>query len=551
MQSSAHLHGCFGLPQSSHDRVILHVDCDRFFLQVHELYDASLANAGPLVLWQYNDVICVSPEAKKAGVQKHMRPEVAQPLVDGIGGRMVHSFSRKWPGPRSWYGPYQKVSRDVMSQLKQSIAEYMKHDFVLERASIDEAYVDVSSSAGGSLDFGVELARHLISALKSSLGVNVSIGISRNRFLAKLASAAAKPPAGDGCHVVMDKGPRDLQFLLQGTHISKLPGFGGKEQQIAKIAHNIADLQSYVADDLQASLGLSSEMCARLANLSRGIDSTPVRAANPKQSLSVSSWLTEASLGDLALRHHSACGAGSVIVGGWRFEPHAGTGITNSTRARWLLLALVLDLEERVVEEYLEFERLPTKLTVTYQGPGGSKEPGTAGFTDGRSHGRSRDFPTAAFEGLVPNDARALASFLSAPAASAQAPSRGQITRHPVYGTTFLSSQASGIKGLADGAEALEDDRYCKRVIALLNPVAQLIQSWAREEQNPAPVAHLTITAKGMVARASALGQPTVSRKRPGGLQCTLKEAFQRPQKRVSSATPVIVPACIDISDSE
>merc|ERR1712129_621030 len=108
-----------------------------------------------------------------------------------------------------------------------------------------------------------------------------------------------------------------------------------------------------------------------------------------------------------------------------------------------------------------------------------------------------------------------------------------------------------GVKGLADGAEALEDERYCKRVTALLNPVAHLIQSWAAGERSPIPVAHLTITAKGMVARSSGASQPAVARKRPGGLQSTLKEAFQRPQKRMSSAVPVIVPVCVDISDSE
>ncbi|CAE7359776.1 Rev1, partial [Symbiodinium sp. KB8] len=67
-------------PQSL-EKVILHLDVDCFFLAVHEKYDPSLKEAGPLVLWQYNDVICISPEAKAAGVKKHMRPSEAQPLV--------------------------------------------------------------------------------------------------------------------------------------------------------------------------------------------------------------------------------------------------------------------------------------------------------------------------------------------------------------------------------------------------------------------------------------------------------------------------------------
>ena len=48
------------------EKLILHLDVDCFFLAVHEKYDPSLKEAGPLVLWQYNDVICISPEAKDA-----------------------------------------------------------------------------------------------------------------------------------------------------------------------------------------------------------------------------------------------------------------------------------------------------------------------------------------------------------------------------------------------------------------------------------------------------------------------------------------------------
>merc|ERR1719223_576719 len=126
-------------------RVVLHLDCDCFFLSVHRRHDPSLRNAGPLVLWQYNDVICVSPEAKAAGVRKHMRPSDAQPLVDAVGGRMVHAFARRWPGPRVWYGPYTQCSRDVLHFIQCFLnRELCLGGFVLERASIDEVFVDVS-----------------------------------------------------------------------------------------------------------------------------------------------------------------------------------------------------------------------------------------------------------------------------------------------------------------------------------------------------------------------------------------------------------------------
>ena len=77
--------------------------------------------------------------------------------------------------------------------------------------------------------------------LKTQLGIDISIGVAGNRFMAKLASSAAKPPNGDGCYVVRDA--MNSQSLLQKTDISKLPGFGGKEAQISRLAEKIADLK--------------------------------------------------------------------------------------------------------------------------------------------------------------------------------------------------------------------------------------------------------------------------------------------------------------------
>jgi len=212
---------------------------------------------------------------------------------------------------------------------------------------------------------------------------------------------------------------------------------------------------------------------------------------------------------------------------------------------------LVLDLEERVVEDFLESLQLPTKLTISYQGPGGSKEPGMPGFTDGRSRSRTCNFPTAAFEGLVPGDARGIANLLSAPVASPQSPSRTATHLHPVYGTAFLSPATTGVSSRRDGAEVLHDDRYRKRVTSLLKPIAELIHVWSMEERSPMPAAHMTITAKGMVARRSAAHQPAVGYKRLGASQSTLEQAFRRPQKRPCSTLPSDAAACIAISDSE
>ena len=99
---------------------------------------------------------------------------------------------------------------------------------------------------------------------------------------------------------------------------------------------------------------------------------------------------------------------GAAQVGdGWVFEPHTTAGKTNDTRARWIVLALAIDLDEKVarrmlshvvaccrmsagvrmrryatalrwqVGEYVEeFHAVPQKLVVSIQGCGAAPEPG-------------------------------------------------------------------------------------------------------------------------------------------------------------------------------
>jgi hypothetical protein len=322
----------------------------------------------------------------------------------------------------------------------------------------------------------------------------------------------------------------------------------------------IAELQNHTSYDLQVALTLTADMASKLHDSCRGVDNTPVRAVSQKKSLSVSSWLTDATLAELALKHHTGRGGDAAKVGdGWIFEIHAEKCVTNKTRVRWLLLALILDLEERVVEEFLECSQLPTKFSVSFQGPGHRKEPGP-GSTDGQSRSRSGDFPIGAFSDLVVGDVRtASVSTLTAPSVAETslggkdgAPCAAHM--HPVYGTAFLSpSRSSGMQGLADGAEILQDTRYYKRITALVNSFANIISRWAREEARPVPVAQLTLAARCMVKRGIEhphQDSPGSPGKRSTLVQSTLHEAFKRPEKRLK-LLPDSAAVLIDIIDSD
>lgn len=264
----------------------------------------------------------------------------------------------------------------------------------------------------------------------------------------------------------------------------------------------------------------------------------------------MTSWLTDGSLDELAMKQGSTK---SVTVGdGWVFDPQLEKGVTNLTRVRWLLLALILDLEERVVHEFLEHGQLPSKLTVAYQGPGWRKEPGP-GSTDGRSCSRSVAFPSAAFRGLEPADGRVEVQIdmgtnqmcAHAPEASA----KPAAYKHPVYGTEFLT--LSGVSAvLADGPEVLEGRRGA-RIAALTNACCTLISAWAAEQAAKVPMGKLTLTASAML---QGPGSKSPTRKRPVPGQATLSDCFKRsrlPEQPKKTLPQEEALAAFEISDSD
>ena len=64
-------------------RCVFHLDLDSFFLAVHKRRDPTLPlESKPVVLYQFQDVICANRLAKALGVEKHMRPREARELVE-------------------------------------------------------------------------------------------------------------------------------------------------------------------------------------------------------------------------------------------------------------------------------------------------------------------------------------------------------------------------------------------------------------------------------------------------------------------------------------
>jgi len=165
---------------------ILHADLDAFYASVEQLLDPSLR--GKPVLVGGGVVVAASYEARAFGVRAPMSARDALRLcpraivVDG-------HFER-----------YLDMSEQVMSLFEDATP-------VVEQISVDEAFLDVSGTTH-LLGRPSDIARRIRKRVREKVGLPLSIGVASTKFLAKIASARAKP---DGL-VVVDRGT-ELNFL--------------------------------------------------------------------------------------------------------------------------------------------------------------------------------------------------------------------------------------------------------------------------------------------------------------------------------------------------
>jgi DNA polymerase-4 len=165
---------------------ILHADLDAFFASVEQRDDPGLR--GRPVIVGGGVVLAASYEAKAYGVETAM---------GGRGALRLCPHAAVVP-PR--FEAYSEASKAVF-RVFDDISP------VVEALSIDEAFLDVR---GMERAFGTpaELAIRLRREVRERVGLPITVGVARTKFLAKVASAVAKP---DGLLVVPPE--RELAFL--------------------------------------------------------------------------------------------------------------------------------------------------------------------------------------------------------------------------------------------------------------------------------------------------------------------------------------------------
>ena len=170
----------------SREGTILHADLDAFFASVEQRDDPRLR--GRPVIVGMGVVLAASYEAKAYGVRTAM------------GGARARRLCPQAIVVRPRMSAYSVASREVFDVFEDTTP-------LVEGLSIDEAFLDVRGLerlAGRPSEIAVRLRRNVL----ERVGLPITVGVARTKFLAKVASAVAKP---DGL-LVVPLG-RELAFL--------------------------------------------------------------------------------------------------------------------------------------------------------------------------------------------------------------------------------------------------------------------------------------------------------------------------------------------------
>lgn len=211
---------------------ILHADLDAFYASVEQRDDPRLR--GRPVIVGGGVVLAASYEAKAFGVRTAMGGAQARRLCPGavvVPPRMA---------------AYTEASKAVFAVFEDTTP-------LVEGLSIDEAFLDVGG-LGRVSGTPVEIAVALRRAVRERVGLAITVGVARTKFLAKVASAVGKP---DGLLVV----PPDQEMaFLHPLPVERLWGVG--PVTAAKLhqrgIHTVGDMARVEEDNLTAMLGRAS-----------------------------------------------------------------------------------------------------------------------------------------------------------------------------------------------------------------------------------------------------------------------------------------------------
>lgn len=230
------------------EKRILHIDMDAFFAAVEILDNHNLKNK-PVVVGKDSGrgiVTTCSYEARKFGVKSAMPIHVAKSLCKDLIVVM----------PR--HERYKDISSNIFDVL-------YKFTDKIQQVSIDECYMDISDLDVSATKLALQIKREV----KAQFGLTLSVGISFNKFFAKIASDINKPNG------IMEIKKENYRTVLCNLDISKVHGLGEK---------SLATLRNIGVDKIAQMYDLSLDFYLKnfgkaggeIYNRIRGIDNREI-----------------------------------------------------------------------------------------------------------------------------------------------------------------------------------------------------------------------------------------------------------------------------------
>ncbi|MET0860379.1 MAG: DNA polymerase IV [Microbacterium sp.] len=239
------------------EATVLHADLDAFYASV-EQRDAPELRGRPVIVGG-GVVLAASYEAKARGVRTAM------------GGRQARELCPDAVVVPPRMDAYSAASRDVFAIFRDTTP-------LVEGLSIDEAFLEVGGlrRIAGTPE---EVAVRLRERVRSEVGLAISVGVARTKFLAKVASAVSKP---DGLLIVEPE--REEEFLLP-LAVERLWGVGAATAEKLhrlgiRTVGQLAELEAATAERL-----LGKATGAHLHALARLRDPRPVDTTRRRGSI--------------------------------------------------------------------------------------------------------------------------------------------------------------------------------------------------------------------------------------------------------------------------
>jgi len=242
------------------ERSVLHLDLDTFFVSVERLKNSKLVGK-PVIIGGMSDrgvVSSCSYEARKYGVSSAMPMKMARNMCpDAIVIR----------GDMEAYSNYSNIVTEIIAQKSP----------LYEKSSVDEHYIDITGMDRfyGCYQWSHELRQQII----KETGLPISIGLSVNKTVSKIATGEAKPNGE------IEVRKEIVLPFLDPLSISKIPMIGQKTYHVLRsmgIA-TIYTLRNIPVEMLEKLMGKNGIEVWKRAN---GIDSTPVISYSEQKSIS-------------------------------------------------------------------------------------------------------------------------------------------------------------------------------------------------------------------------------------------------------------------------